>query len=299
VTRFRADALLLLVALIWGTTFVAQKDANSHIGPLLFVAARFALAALFLAPLAVWEARRCRTSLSRADWKAAGWISLCLCSGCWFQQIGLQTTSAGHAGFMTAVYLAVVPFVAWAMSGHAPRARVLLACAVALGGAWLLGGGSDLGQWSRGDVIILAGDVVWAAHITLVGHCEGICARPVLLSLLQCCVTAVLTLPLALAWEGAAWNGLWPAAPAIGYAGIASSGLAFTLQIVAQRHAPPAEAALIMSLESVFAAVAGALLLHEMMSLRAATGAALILLGVMLVEAATLFPKSVQAPSAD
>jgi drug/metabolite transporter (DMT)-like permease len=286
--RARADLLLLFIAFIWGTAFVAQKEGNAHIGPILFVAVRFAAAAAFLAPWALWEVRRSGAgrspALSRSDWSGAGWIGLCLCVGCWLQQIGLQTTTATNAGFMTAVYLVIVPFVAWGFSGQPPRALVLLACVVALLGAWLMGAGPEPGQWSRGDLIILGADLVWAVHITLVGHCRGMSARPMLLSFVQCAITALLSLPVALLWQPAGLDALRAALPAIAYAGIVSSGFAFTLQIVAQRHTPAAEAALIMSLESVFAAIAGALLLHESLSLRASMGACLILLGVVLME---------------
>ncbi len=286
--RARADTLLLLVAFIWGTTFVAQKEANAHIGPILFVAVRFLAAAAFLLPLALWERRRSPTVLGRADWRAAGAISLCLCAGCWCQQFGLQTTTATNAGFLTAVYMVVVPFVAWGFSGQRPRALVLLACAVSLYGAWLLSGSAQQGPWARGDLIILAGDLVWALHITLVGHCRRLAARPMMLSFAQCAITGALSLPVALVWQPAQIEALKAALPAIAYAGIVSSGIAFTLQIVAQRHTPAPEAALIMSLESVFAAVAGAILLHDSLSLPASIGAFLILLGVVLVEVGPL-----------
>lgn len=286
--RARADALLLLIAFIWGTAFVAQKDANEHIGPVLFVAVRFLAAAAFMLPWAVWEARRSPAPVRRADLRSALWIGLCLCVGCWCQQIGLQTTTATHAGFLTAVYMVFVPFVAWGYTRSPPRPLVLLACAIALVGAWLLCGGVAFDQWTRGDLLILGGDLVWALHITLVGHARGIAARPMLLSCLQCAITGALSLPIALAWQPAGPAALAAALPAIAYAGLVSSGFAFTMQIVAQRHTPPAEAALIMALESVFAALAGAWLLQESMSWVAMIGAALILLGAALVEAGPL-----------
>jgi drug/metabolite transporter (DMT)-like permease len=287
-TRARADASLLLVALLWGTTFVAQKAANAHVGPIFFVAVRFLAAAVFLLPLALWEARRAAIPLVRADWNAAAWIGGCLCAGCWIQQTGLQTTSATNAGFLTSVYLVVVPLLAWVVSGRRPRLPVLIAGLVAIGGAWLLGGGGSLAQWSRGDLIILAGDVFWALHITLIAHWRGMVARPIWLSLVQCAITGIVSLPVALLWQPAAAEAIEAALPAIVYAGLFSSGVAFTLQIVAQRQTPPAEAALIMSLESVFAAAAGALWLHERLGLLESLGAALIFTGITLVEISPL-----------
>lgn len=287
-TRSRADALLLLVALLWGTTFVAQKAANAHVGPVLFVAVRFLGAACFLAPIAWWEARRAGTRPSRTDLGGAVLIGIFLCAGCWMQQIGLQTTSATNAGFLTAAYMVVVPFVAWGFSRRPPRLLVLCAAAIALFGAWLLGGAGSLSGWSRGDLIIVASDLVWAMHINLIGHNRGMASRPILLSFVQCAITGLVSLPPALAWEPASGAQLLAALPALAYAGIISSGIAFTLQIVAQRHTPPAEAALIMALESVFSALAAALLLGEMLTLRASVGAFLILLGVALVETGPL-----------
>jgi len=287
-TRARADASLLLVALIWGTTFVAQKVANAHVGPIFFVALRFLAAAAFLLPFALWEARRASMPLVRADWNAAAGIGGCLCAGCWIQQTGLQTTSATNAGFLTSAYLVVVPLLAWVISGRRPRLPVLIAGLVAIGGAWLLGGGGGWAQWSRGDLIILAGDVFWALHITLIAHYQGMAARPIWLSLVQCAITGIVSLPVALLWQPATAAAIGAALPAIVFAGIFSSGVAFTLQIVAQRQTPPAEAALIMSLESVFAAAAGALLLNERLGLLESLGAVLIFAGIALVELSPL-----------
>jgi drug/metabolite transporter (DMT)-like permease len=283
-TRARADALLLLVALLWGTTFVAQKTADGAIGPIWFVALRFTIAAVFLLPLALREARRSQAAVAPRDVAGAALIGALLCLGCGMQQFAMLTTSAGNAGFLTAAYVVIVPFVAWGFSGRAPSLLVLAAATVTLGGAWLLSGGSAA-PWSRGDVIVLASDLVWALHINLIAHFRGLAARPMFLSVMQCSITGALALPAALASEPLTSSALLQALPAIAYAGIVSSGIAFTLQIVAQRYTPPAEAALILSLESVFAAASGALLLGERMSLPAGVGALLILAGVGLAEA--------------
>jgi drug/metabolite transporter (DMT)-like permease len=289
--RARADASLLLVAFIWGTAFVAQKEANSHLGPLMFVAVRFIAAAMFLLPLALWERRRMGTPPSGGDWRAALCIATLMCAGCIVQQVALVSTNATHAGFLTAVYMVIVPFVAWIFSRRPPRALVMLACAIALAGAWLMGGGgAGPSEWSRGDIIILASDLIWALHITLIGHFRSLAARPMLLSTVQCAMTGLVALPFGLAWQPATGDALLAALPAIAYASILSSGVAFTLQIVGQRHTPAAEAALILSLESVFAAIAGAWLQHDSLSLAATIGAGMILLGVVLVETGGQLP---------
>jgi len=289
INRTRADAMLLLVAFLWGTTFVAQKLGGEGVGPLAFIAVRFVAASLFLLPLALWEARRSTVPLQRADWLGAVGISLCLCTGAMLQQAAMVTTSATNAGFLTAVYMVLVPPVAFVLTRRRPRPLVLVAGGIALYGAWLLAGAQGSGAaWSRGDLMILLSDLIWAAHITLIAQCRGIGARPMLLSFTQCAVTAMVALPAALALQTPPLPALVTALPAILYAGIVSSGIAFTLQIVAQGHTPPAEAALIMCLESVFAAFTGALVLGEMLTLRAAVGAFLIMTGVVLVETSPL-----------
>ena len=284
-TRLKADLLLLTCAFIWGTAFVAQKDLHARDWPALFVASRFVLSALLLAPLAWREARRAPEAIGRRGLGLALAVGLCVGTAASMQQWALTTTSATNGGFLTAVYVAFVPFVVWGLSGARPRSLVLLAVAVSVLGAWLLAGGGTHG-WSRGDLVLLASDLVWALHISLVGLFLGRVNRPYLLCFVQYGVTAVLAGALSLATERAQWSDFQASLPAIAYAGIASGGIAYTLQIVAQRHAPAAEAALIMSLESVFAAVAGAIVLHERLTPVAMLGGLLILAGAVMLDVA-------------
>jgi drug/metabolite transporter (DMT)-like permease len=283
--RLRADLLLLLTAFIWGTAFIAQKDANQSMGPITFVGSRFLLSALALIPLVMYEARRNPVPLSRRDWQQALLVGLCLFAGASLQQVGLVTTSATNGGFLTALYVVIVPFMVWGLNGRRPRLLVLVACVVSIGGAWLLAGGGDLGSWSRGDIMVLLADFAWALAITVIGDFLERTHRPLFLSFAQYSITAVLGLAAGLTFEPFSLPGIGAATPAILYAGLLSGGVAYTLQIVAQKHTPPAEAALIMSLESVFAALAGAVMLDERLTLLATIGCGLILLGVVLVEA--------------
>lgn len=284
-TRLRADALLLLAALIWGTAFVAQKTPGASEWPLLFVALRFGLSAALLAPLALHESqRKAMAPLQPGQWRLAATIGLCLAAAATLQQRALTETTASNGGFLTAVYVAFVPFVVWSVGRHAPRGTVLLACAITVCGAWLLAGGGSLAGWRRGDLLILASDVAWALQITLAGRFLAQVDRPLLLSFVQYLITALVALACGLARESLTAAALREALPALLYAGIVSGGIAFTLQLIAQRHAPAAEAALIMSLESVFAALAGALLLGERLRGIEQLGCALILLGAVLVE---------------
>lgn len=285
-TRLNADLLLLLCAFIWGTAFVAQKDLHAASWPALFVAARFLLSALLLAPLAWLEGRRPFAPAPRpGDLGLALLIGACLCAGATLQQWALTGTTATNGGFLTAVYVAFVPFVVWAVAGTRPRPLVLLACAVAVLGAWLLAGGKS-GGWSRGDLVLVASDLVWALHITLIARFLGRINRPFLLCFVQYAATAAGAGLVSALSEQPRWADFAAGLPAIAYAGVASGGIAYTLQIIAQRHAPAAEAALILSLESVFAALAGALVLHERLGLVGSLGCLLILAGAVMVDVA-------------
>jgi drug/metabolite transporter (DMT)-like permease len=283
-TRLRADALLVLGALIWGTAFVAQKQGNEAMGPVQFVGFRFLLTALLVAPLAAFEARRATRPLNRGDWRLAAGVGVGLAFGAVLQQWGLVTTSATHGGFLTALYLAMVPFVARVVGGTPLRLPILGACAVSVAGAVLLAGHIDLRAWNRGDLILIGADLAWAVQITAVGSFLKRADRPFFLSFVQAALTAVAALVVGFAVEPFSMSGVRAALPALLYAGLVSGGIAFTLQVLAQKHTPPAEAALIMSLESVFAAISGALFLGERLTLIAGIGCALILVGALGVE---------------
>jgi drug/metabolite transporter (DMT)-like permease len=288
-TRLRADFLLLTAALIWGTAFVAQKVGNGMIGPFLFVAGRFTLSALLLIPLA-WREARSSERLTRRDWMLAGTIGVVLCALATLQQIGLTITSVTNAGFITSLYIAFVPFVGWLIVRAAIRPLVLGGVAVSLLGAWLLAGPGQAAGLSFGDVLVLISAIITSLHIVLVSLFLKTVHRPFFLSFMQYSVTAVLAGVIGFSVETTDWHAAQGALPTILYAGLLSGGVGFTLQIVAQRYTPATEAALIMSLESVFAAIAAAVLLGERLTMTAAIGCGLVMLGVVLVEIVPLVP---------
>ena len=283
-SRLRADALLLLTALIWGSAFVAQKSAIGDIGPWAFVGVRFALASIALAPLAWIEARSLSAALDARGWRLAGICGLCLCFGSYGQQAGMASASATNAGFLTALYVVIVPFMVWALSRRRPRANVFVASLICVLGAWLLTGGGPLGALSPGDVEIATADFAWALGIAVTPMFLARAPRPYLLCLIQNAISALLALAFAAGLEPISASGLIAATPALLYAGLLSSAVGFTLQVVAQGFAPPAEAALILSLEAVFAAVSGALWLGERLTAIEIAGCVLILSGVVVVE---------------
>src|SRR5271165_2305632 len=166
-SRLGTDALLLAAAFVWGVTFVVQKDIGG-LPPLAFVAARFALSALAVAPLAVLEGRRAGLPYASRAWRLAGAIGVMLFLGASLQQVGLATTSATNAGFLTACYVVLTPFVVWALSRMRPRAIVLAAGVVSLAGAWLLAtGGGTAEPPTIGDGLVLLADLAWATGIAL------------------------------------------------------------------------------------------------------------------------------------
>jgi drug/metabolite transporter (DMT)-like permease len=286
VNRSVASLLLLLAALIWGAGFLAQKHASTNMGPVSFVGARFLLSWALLAPLALYEHRKeSRPPLTIRDFGIAGLIGLCLFVGAILQQSSLLTTTTTNVGFLTALSVIFVPAIVWAMSGARPKAVVLVAIIICLVGSWLVTEHGHFHRWTRGDVLVVIADVAWAGVITLTPLFLNRVPRPFLLAFMQFGVVALLGLALGASLEPVSEQNLASAFPAILYSGAISGALAFTLQITAQKYVPATQAALILSLESVFAAVAGAFLLSERLTGLAALGCALILLGVLIAEA--------------
>ncbi len=284
-TRLRADGILLLTAMIWGTGFVAQKGAVDHMAAPLFLGGRFLLSALMVAPLAWRDWRASGQAGQKIDIRLAVLIGLCLMFGNGLQQYALSTTSVTNAGFLTALYMAFVPFVERMMTGRSLRPVALIACTLALIGAWLLSGGVSLSHFSTGDMLLVIGAVIWAFHITLINRFQAHYQRPYVLSIIQYLVTACGGLGFGLLFYGIPHHSdMIAVIPGLFYAGIISGGLAFTLQIIAQRYTPPAEASIIMATEGVFAALAGSVFMGDYLTTSGIIGCILIMVGVLLVE---------------
>ncbi|MGB7973823.1 MAG: DMT family transporter [Roseiarcus sp.] len=287
-SRLGADGLLLITAVLWGVTFVAQKYATATMPALAFVAARFAVSAAALAPFALWEFRRKRHAPTRDEWRLALVIGLALFLGTTLQQAGIETTSATNAGFLTACYVVLTPFVVWALTGARPRGIIVAAGFVSLVGAWLLASGG-LGPPNVGDALVLLADFAWATVIALTPVFLARSGRPLLLAFVQYAVCAGLAALCSALFESTPPGALVVTLPTILFSGIVSGAIAYTIQIFAQAHTPPAEAALILALEGVFAALAGALLLDERLTAIGAFGCGLILAGALIVEIGPLF----------
>jgi len=277
-----ADFLLLITAAIWGFAFVAQALGNAHMGPFTFNTLRFTLGVLALLPLLIWERKR---NKSRPQFKIQKHLfpslltGLVLFAGASFQQIGLLGTTAGKAGFITGLYVVLVPLMAlfWGRRTHPAH---WLGALLAAAGLYLLSvkQGFTLSPY---DLVVLGGAFVWAGHVHLIDRY----AREVgalRLSILQFVICGLLSGGAALSFESfdprGVIEGIWP----IIYGGFLSVGLAYTLQVVAQRRAEPAHAAIILSLEGAFAALGGWLVLNELLTLRDLAGCGLMFAGMLV-----------------
>jgi drug/metabolite transporter (DMT)-like permease len=286
-TALKADGLLLLTAAIWGTAFSAQRSGMASIGPFAFNAVRFTVGALSVLPLLFfmrYRARRAgpsgasRPKLGR-KLVYVGTTGAVLFCGTSLQQTGLVTTTAGNAGFITALYVVLVPLVGIAL-GKRSGPRVWAGAILALTGLYILSVGSGFAV-SRGDLLELAGAVFWTLHILVVGR-FGSRMDGLELAIGQYLTCAALSLAGALAFEPGPFAGTLAAAVPILYGGVCSTGIAFTLQIYAQKDAHPAHASIILSLESLFSAIGGIILLGEPLTSRLAVGGALMLGGTIV-----------------
>ncbi|MDR3314480.1 MAG: DMT family transporter [Oscillospiraceae bacterium] len=288
----RAAFCLFLTSLIWGFAFVAQVRGLEFMGSLTFGGVRFAMGALSLLPVILLFERhsggRAKTRQTLL-YGALGGVALFIAST--LQQYGIQYTgSAGKAGFITGLYIVLVPLFGIAL-GRKPPWLTWVAALFACAGRFFLSLPKEssiadgFGGFGRGEAMLLIGAVFWALHILLVDHL-AIRVTPIRFSAVQFAVCAVLSLAAAFLFETPSWAGIRAGAVPLLYGGLLSVGVAYTMQIVGQRHVEPARAAIIFSLESLFAALGGVLLLREAMGWKGWLGGALMFVGILLAQSA-------------
>lgn len=284
--RLYADLALLFAAAVWGFAFLFQKSAMDHISPLMFIAARGGVAALVLAPLALREARRKPEAAPWGFWQIATAGGAAFFVAAWLQQSGIVTATVTNTGFLTALYVVITPFIAWIAMQKRPNAFVWPAVGLSAVGTWLLGGGS-LSAFSRGDLLVALSAAFWALHVVVVGQAARY-QRPVAFTCVQfltvalCAAAATLTLePFSLSGS---LSGLAAASIDILYVGVLSSALTFTLLTVALQYTPPSEAAVIVSLETVFAAIGAYWFLGERLGPIGWFGATMILAATLVIQ---------------
>lgn len=279
----RANLLLLLTAAIWGSAFVAQSVGGELVPPFTFLATRSWLGALTLMPLVLL---RGRGGSYRTLWKPtlAGGIlcGLALFAASAAQQYGMSLdASASMAGFLTTLYVPIVPLISWVVFRRRIGLRVWGSIALAvIGLALLTGGGFGMGA---GERMLLLCALLYAVHILVIDRFSDR-TDPVLMSQLQFAVCAAASTIAALCFDTTSVAAMWDARWSILYAGVLSSGVAYTLQVVAQKDTSPTVASLLMSLESVFACLSGWVILHDALSVPELLGCALMFGAVILAQ---------------
>ncbi|MDO5535498.1 MAG: DMT family transporter, partial [Propionibacteriaceae bacterium] len=282
----RGYVFLLLCSLIWGFAFVAQRWGAEHLGAFSFNAARGFLGAATLLPL-VWVLdRRARISPhdGRQAWlrvvRPGAFIGLMFFGGQTLQQLGIEQTTAGNAAFVTGLYMVIVPVLGRFFGQHTTL-FTWLGIGLAVPGLFLLTWtGAGIGP---GDLLVLVGTLFWAFHILGVGRVAAH-VDPIRLSVTQFVVMATLSLVVAPFAEPAPFAGLVPALGAVLFAGVLSTGVGFTFQVLGQQYARASIAAMIMSLEAFWGAVGGALLLGERFTLPATIGAGMMMAGILVAQ---------------
>lgn len=277
-----SSGLLLTTALIWGFAFVAQVEGMKYMGTLSYNGVRFAIGTLSLLPVVlIFERRRGPKGELRATLLYGGVTGVILFAAANLQQFGIElTNSAGKSAFITGLYTVLVPIFGIAL-GKKPTILTGLGAVSAFAGLYFLSVPEGLGSVTLGDGMLMLCAVFWAFHIMAVDRFAAR-VRPIRFSLVQFATCAALSLAGMLLFEQPQLADLVAGLTPLLYGGILSVGVAYTLQIVGQRHVEPAKAAIIFSLESLFAALGGFLLLKEALGWKAYLGGALMFLGILL-----------------
>ncbi|MFR1795622.1 MAG: DMT family transporter [Ruthenibacterium sp.] len=283
--KARGNFLLLLTAMIWGSSFVAQSAGADLISPAFFNGTRMLLGSLLLSPLAIYRMRRYVPASSRRTLLLGGaCCGVLMFTGSYMQQTGIAYTTAGKAGFLTAMYVVLVPVLGIFLKKK-PRPILWVSVALACVGLYFLCFTDKTFSLAMGDAAMLGGAVMFALHIMVVDHfsplVDGVC-----LSFVQFLTAGSLGMVVAFITEQPSFAALSAAAVPILYTGVFTMGVAYTLQIVAQKDTDPTVASLILCMESVFAVVFGWLILHETLSLREGVGSVFMFVAILLAQLA-------------
>jgi len=290
----KANLLLLITAIIWGFAFVAQRAGMEYLGPFTFNTARFTLGSLSLLPLLLINKRRKFNhsqiiSLQNKTLMYGGLAAgIFLFLGATLQQTGMVYTTAGKGGFITGFYIILVPILGLFIK-QKTSFLTWLGAVVAIIGLYLLSVTENL-EINIGDILVFSAAFFWAGQILVIGFFSNK-TDSIQLAFLQFLICALLSFISAIIAENVTFNNLYLAIIPILYAGIFSAGIAFTLQVIAQKEAHPANAAIIMSLESVFAVIGGWMILSESIPLRGIIGCGFMLTGMIISQSYLFKPK--------
>lgn len=279
-TALKSDFILIVVAAIWGLAFVAQRIGMGHVGPFTFNGIRFVLGGLSLLPFLFFPKNRIKDQ-QQSGILLSGIVSgIVLFGGISFQQVGLVYTTAGKAGFITGLYVVMVPLMGLFIKNSRTSAGTWTGAVFATIGMYLLSVTQDLSM-DFGDFLVFLSAICFAFHLIIIGRLSQR-FDTVGLSLIQCGVCAALSLLVAVFFESFIIESVMDAALPLFYGGVLSVGVAYSLQIYGQKHSPTSHAAIILCLESVVAALGGWIILNEILSGRAILGCVLMLAGMLI-----------------
>ncbi len=284
--KLKGNLILLLTSVIWGSGFVCQSLGMDHIGPNTFTGLRTILGGISLLPLIFFMNRKKSVDKPVYNKKILilGGIGcgILLCAASTIQTLGLKYTTAANSGFITAMYIIFVPFFGFFMKKR-PGWFTYAGAIIALGGLYMLClAGKEL-KVNYGDFLTLICAVIFTMHILLVDYL-GDKTDGVKLSCLQFFICGFLNLILMFAFEEPQLENIKKAGLAIVYSGLLSCGAGYTLQIIGQKYTDPTPAAIIMSLEAVFAAIAGFLVLNERMDFVQVLGCVVMFAAIIIVQ---------------
>lgn len=293
--ELKANGLLLLTAAIWGFAFVAQRVGIEYLGSFTFNGIRFALGSFSLIPLILFfnNKRKKEKTEEGHDFKSAlpagimiGFILFFAAS---LQQVGLEYTSVGKAAFITGFYIILVPICGIFLK-HKVSTSTWVGTILALLGLYFISVNENF-SISYGDLLEILGALFWTAHILCIDYFSKK-VDVIKLSFIQFLTCSVLSLAVAFTYESITLSGLYGALGPLLYGGVCSVGIAYTLQVVGQKHAKPSHAAIIFSLEAVFASLGGLIILKEDLGVRGYIGCSFMLLGMLLSQIQNLFKRN-------
>ena len=285
-TRIQANLLLTLAAIIWGSSFVVQQIGTGQLGTITFTGSRFLVGAVIVLPFALRQMRR--VGQQERKFLAIDWLGILL-TGCVLltaavlQQHGILRTSLTNSGFLTALYVPLVPVLGLIILKRKVHFAIWPASTSCFIGTYILSGAQSV-ELVTGDLWVISSTIFWATHVMLVGIMASRTGAPLVVAAGQFLVCGLGGLALGFFVEGPTFPQILGAVWGILYVGIFSVGMAFTLQVVGQRYTPAADAAIILSSETLFAAIGGMVFLGERLSLVQLSGGVLILASILAVE---------------
>ena len=284
-----------LCTFIWGTTFIAQDTGMDTIGPLTFNGTRFFIGFLSIIPFAlIFEKKKIVKEINlnkKLFFKLLFWVGLFLFLGTYVQQAALLYTDVANAAFFTIFYVPMVPIILFLFYSKSPHWSIWPSVLFCIAGVYLL---SDFSNASvrLGDTLVIFCAFFWSLHIIFIGNFIKVFNLPLFFGALQALIVSLISFIFAIYFETITLENILNESASIIYAGALSGGIAFTLQIYAQKNISPAPAAIIFSLEGVFAAVAAWIILNQILGLNNVIGCALILTGIILSQIAPIYKKS-------